>query len=315
MIILSNTWCNFVPLCLGGRKRSFGYGSLILNTQISSLLLFMFFTSPSFSQNSTPCDLKFVYHLVDAGDMEEAIYLLDSTTCYMEKSNDSLNYLKGWSLYSLKRLVQSSESLIKVTPESEFYLKSHFFAAYNYTHTGNPEKALDALSKIEFNSEKLNSVKNFELSGIYLLQGKKEPFKDYFSKTNRNFYELSESADNLQKISADLFNHKVKSPFLAGLLSSIIPGSGKFYAGKRGEAISAFIATTGLGLVTWENYHKRGLKSFGTIAFGSAFLFSYTANIYGAVMTVHIAETEYKENVKNSILFNLHIPLRNIFDK
>jgi hypothetical protein len=312
---ISYSWCNFVPLCLGGKKRLSEDNYGISAVEICIVLLFLLLTAPSFSQNPTPCDLKFVFHLVDAGDMEEAIYLLDSTICYTGKSNDSLNYLKGWSLYSLKRLVQSSESLVKVTPESEFYLKSHFFAAYNYTFTGNFDKALDALSKIEFKSEKLSSVKNLELSGIYLLQGKREVSEDYLSRTNKNFYEITESADNLQKISADLYNHKVKSPLVAGLLSSIIPGSGKFYAGKRGEAISAFIASTGLGLVTWENYRKRGLNSFGTLAFGSAFLFSYTANIYGAVMTVHIAETEYKENVKNSILFNLHIPLRNIFDK
>jgi hypothetical protein len=310
-----NTWSVLAPLRLGDKKYISDDQRYILTVKVSIILLFLFFTTHSFSQSSSPCDLKFVYHLVDAGDMEEAIYLLDSTTCYMEKSNDSLNYLKGWSLYSLKRLNLSSESLVKVTPGSEFYLKSHFFAAYNYTYTGNLDKALEALSKIEFNSDKLSSVRNFELSGIYLLQGKRDIFEDYFSQTNKTFYEISESADNLQKISTDLYNHKVKSPLVAGLLSSVIPGSGKFYAGKRGEAISAFIASAGLGLVTWENYHKRGLKSFGTIAFGSAFLFSYTANIYGAVMTVHIAETEYKENVKNSILFNLHIPLRNTFDK
>ncbi len=306
MINSINTWRIFAPLRLGGN---------ILTVKLSILLLFLSLTTPSFSQDSTPCDLKFVFHLVDAGDLEEAIFLLDSTNCYSAPSSDSLNYLRGWSLYSLKRLVPSSESLLKVKPESEFYLKSHFFASYNYTYTGYTDKALEALSKIEFNSEKLSSLRNFELSGIYLLQGRRDKFEEYLSLTNKTYYEISESAGNLQKISADLYKHKVKSPLVAGLLSSVIPGSGKFYAGKRGEAISAFIASAGLGLVTWENYHKSGLKSFGTIAFGSAFLFSYTANIYGAVMTVHIAETEYKENVKNSILFNLHIPLRNTFDK
>ncbi|HEY5469216.1 MAG TPA: hypothetical protein VIK07_01705 [Bacteroidales bacterium] len=280
-----------------------------------TLILLLFFTTPSFSQNTTLCDLKFVFHLVNAGDIEEAIYLLDSTNCYSDSSSDSLNYLRGWSLYSLKRLVPSSESLIKVKPGSDFYLKSHFFAAYNYTYTANLSEALETLSKMEFNSEKLNSVKNFELSGIYLLMGQKEKFEDYFSRTNRSFYEITESADNLQKISADLYKHKIKSPVVAGLLSSIIPGSGKFYAGKRGEAISAFLANAGLGLVTWENYRESGFKSFRTLAFGSAFVFSYAANIYGSVLTVNMMETEYKENVKNSILFNLHIPLRNSFDK
>jgi TM2 domain-containing membrane protein YozV len=109
--------------------------------------------------------------------------------------------------------------------------------------------------------------------------------------------------------------HKKKSPFVAGLLSGILPGSGKFYSGKKGEAITTFISTAGLGLVTAESYRKKGLNSFRTIAFGTAFAFSYIANIYGAVMTVNIIETEYKDNVKNTILFNLHIPIRNTFDR
>ena len=279
------------------------------------VMLFFLETPFAYCQNTRNCDLLFVNHLVNIGETEEAIYLLDSTDCYKDYSNDSLNYLRGWSLYSLKRLLPSAESLIMVRPESEYYLKSHFFAAYNYTYAGDLGKASETLSEIGVRSEKQVSLRNFEMSGIYLLQGNRTMFEDSFGKVNRSYYELSESADNLEKISADLKSHHNKSPFFAGLLSSIIPGAGKFYAGKRGEAISAFIGNAGLGLVTWENYRKSGLKNFRTIVFGSAFVFSYAANIYGAVLTVNITETEYRENVKNSILFNLHIPLRNSFDK
>ena len=277
--------------------------------------LALFFASLSFSQNPGNCDLKFINHLMDAGDYNEALYLMDSTDCSLSHSNDSLNYLRGWSLYSLKRLSASSEYLMKVSQKSELYLKSHFFAAYNYTYLGDTKNALEVLSTTAYKTEKQNSLRNYETAGVYLLLGDTMRYKESFARTNRNFYEISESADNLQNISTDLKKHKTKSPVIAGILSGIIPGSGKFYAGKRGEAISAFIATTGLGLVTWENYRKNGLADFRTIAFGTAFAFSYTANIYGAVMTVNIIETEYGENVKNSILFNLHIPLRNIFDK
>ncbi len=273
------------------------------------------FTSVSFSQNQSKCDLKFIDHLVNHGDFQEALYLLDSTDCSSVKLNDSVNYLRGWSLYSLKRLSSSSENLIKVTPGSEFYLKSHFFAAYNYSHTENYNEAFKILSEIIVKTDMLVSLKNFETSGIYLLQGNTSMFENSFNQINSSLYEISESADNLQKISLDLKMHKNKSPVIAGILSGIIPGSGKYYSGKKGEAISAFIATTGLGLITWESYRKSGLNSFRTLVFGTAFAFSYAANIFGAVVSVNIIETEYRNNVKNSILFNMHIPLRNTFVK
>jgi hypothetical protein len=285
----------------------------ILNIHTVLIVILLSFTSVSFSQESCKCDLKFIDHLINTGSFEEALFLLDSTDCSSLQMNDSSNYMRGWSLYSLKRLTASSESLIRVTPFSEYYLKSHFFAAYNYSFSGNYDEALIVLSGIDVKTGKLLTLKNFEAAGFYLLQGDTAMYNNFFNQSDRSFYEISESYDNMQKIAMDLKKHKNKSPVIAGILSGIIPGSGKYYAGKKGEGIASFIATTGLGLIAWENYRKNGLNNFKTIAFGTAFAFSYAANIYGAVVSVNILETEYRDNVKNSILFNLHIPLRNTF--
>jgi TM2 domain-containing membrane protein YozV len=281
----------------------------------SLFIWFLSFKALSFSQNSADCDLRFINHLVNRGNYTEALFLLDSTACASNQINDTVFYLRGWSLYSLKQLLKSSENLIRVSASSQFYLKSHFFAAYNYTHIGNYDIALRVLSDISLSTDREISLKNLELAGIFLLQGNQKKFDESASMINRNQYEISESYDNLQGISINMKTHKKKSPLVAGLLSGIIPGSGKFYSGKKGEAITTFISTVGLGLVTAESIRKQGVNSFSTIAFGTAFAFSYVANIYGAVITVNIIETEYNDNVKNSILFNLHIPIRNTFDR
>jgi tetratricopeptide (TPR) repeat protein len=289
--------------------------SRMVAVRVGITLVFLSSVLSSFSQNAVNCDLRFIDHLVNIGDYEEALFEIDSSACSAGQSNDSVNYLRGWSLYSLNRLLASSENLKKVTAGSEFYLKSRFFAAYNYSHTGNYINALEEFSKIEVKNEKQVSLRNYEIAGVYLLQGNYDMFESYFSKTNRNQYEISGSSDNLQRISDDMKNHKKKSRLISGLMSAFVPGSGKYYSGRKGAAISSFIATTGLGLITWENYRKSGIKSFKTIAFGTAFAFSYFSNIYGAVMSVSLVETEYRDNVKSSILFNLHIPLRNSFSK
>lgn len=286
-----------------------------LNIEITLCLFFISLNSISFSQNKPGCDLKFVNHLVNIGDFREALFLLDSTDCSADQLNDSVNYLKGWSLYSLKKLSASSENLIKVASSSSFYLKSHFFAAYNYSHLGNYKEAVLELKNIVVTTQKQTSLRNYEIAGVRLLQGDTAGYEEIIEHTDISLYEISESAIVLQKMSESIKDHKSRSPFAAAILSGIIPGSGKFYAGKKGQAISAFISTTGLGIVSLENYRKRGLKSFSTIAFGTAFAFTYVANIWGSVLTVNLLETEYRDNVKNTILFNLHIPLRNFFDK
>jgi hypothetical protein len=291
------------------------WSRIFLIVKTGLIVILPCFTTLSYSQESSECDLKFIDHLVNMGNYEEALFLIDSSDCSSIHLNDSINYLKGWCLYSLKRLPASSESLVKVSSTSGFYLKSHFFAAYNFAHIGSYSEAQKTLSETKVNTKKEISLLNYEIAGVNLLQGNQAMFSDFFSKTDKSFYELSGSYENMQKIYEDIKMHKSKSPLIAGVLSGIVPGTGKFYAGKKGEAISAFISTVGLGLVTWENYRKSGLKSFKTIAFGSAFIFSYTANIYGAVVSVNVLETEYRNNVKNSILFNMHIPLRNYYDK
>jgi hypothetical protein len=286
-----------------------------LYNHILLIVVFYSFHANTFSQNNLNCDLKFIDHLVYTHCYEEALFLLDSSECSSLQMNDTINYLRGWSLYLLNQPVSSSENLLKVTPASSFYLKSHFYGAYNYVLTGNYDKATEALDKIELKNDSLISLKNYQITGIKLLQGNLPSFEKWFYKTDKGHSEITDLYNGLLSISVEMKNHRGKSPFVAGLMSAIIPGSGKFYAGKKGGAISAFLSTAGLGLVTWENYRKSGLSSLKTIAFGSIFAVTYIANIYGSVFTVRIMETEYKENVKSTILFNLHIPLLSTFGK
>lgn len=288
---------------------------LFRNIKIACFVVILSFFTRANSQNTTFCDLKFINHLLKTGYFEEALFLLDSSDCSSFQINDSMNYLRGWGYFSLNMPVSSSESLLKIKPKSSLYPKSHFYAAFNYAQTGNFIKAIDVLEKIEVNTCDQISLKNFEIAGMRLLQGNLPAFVEWVDKNNGNRPEISESAINLIKISAEIKSHKGKSPFLAGLLSGIIPGSGKLYAGKKGEAIATFISTAGIGLVTWENYRKRGINNFSTFAFGTIFAISYMANIYGSAFSVTVIENEYKENVKNMVLFNLHIPIDTFFSK
>jgi hypothetical protein len=148
------------------------------NIQAVCIVIFLSFTANTFSQNTSVCDLKFIDHLVKTGYFEEALYLLDSHECSSFQMNDSINYLKGWSLYSLNRLESSSHCLVEITPHSSLYLKSHFYAAYNYAQTGDFDKATEVLDKTELNAENLVSLKNFQIAGIKLLQGNIPSFEE-----------------------------------------------------------------------------------------------------------------------------------------
>ncbi|MEO6916521.1 MAG: hypothetical protein ABI151_13580, partial [Chitinophagaceae bacterium] len=100
----------------------------------------------------------------------------------------------------------------------------------------------------------------------------------------------------------------------AGVYSAILPGAGKFYAGKKKQGIAAFLPILSLGVVTYESYRKSGIKSARTLAFGSLFSLFYVGNIWGSVLSVKIKEKEFYREYDNKILFDLHIPLRNLYN-
>ncbi len=276
--------------------------------------LFVIGMIAGFGQKSP--DDGFIEHLINRGYYKEVVHLLDETG-YKNLSpalQDSLNYMKGWSLYSLKELNRSAKILNRVTPPSPFYHKSRFFAAYNHAHLANYEKALETLNNIKTTNENYHNLRHFEKSGIALLQRDYKTFRQQFEKTDTAYYPIAKSSRNMKRYARTLKTHNKKSPWVAGMMSALVPGSGKIYAGKTGQGISSFLTVGGMGFVTWENYRKNGWKDFKTLFFATVFSAFYAGNIHGTVMTVKITENEFQKEYDNKILFHLHIPLRNVFN-
>jgi len=266
-----------------------------------------------YAQNRT--ELPFIEHLINKGYFKEVIYLINNDSLdYNKEKLDSLNFFEGWANYSIKNLEQSTSAFLKVDKESPFYLKSRFFAGYNQMFQGKYTEAWNTLSNLDLKTEPNSSLLNFELSGIKMLEGNWPEAKAQLKKVNPEIATINQQVAALGQIIKEHEHHRYKSPLLAGVMSGIVPGSGKIYAGKTGEGIAVMIASAGFGLITWENYRKAGLSNFKTILFGSIFAANYVSNIYGSVISVRIKNDEYQNAVHNQILFQLHIPLRNFFE-
>ena len=72
------------------------------------------------AQYSQKQRFEFIHHLIKSNDFDEALIELD----YLDgkTQSDSLYYMKGWALYSLKQLNSSAESFQKVKKESRVYM-------------------------------------------------------------------------------------------------------------------------------------------------------------------------------------------------
>lgn len=261
-------------------------------------------------------DISFASYLVRSEQFEDAIYFIGSicNNKGMQEYADSLSYLKGWSFYNLKQLDSAVVYLLKVNNSPSIKEKSHFFAAYNCTYLGERVRAEEILQRISLRDSQLIELRNLELSGLALLNRNSQEYKKISRSFSYSRYSLTEAENSLDKLHARYLSHKPKSILLAGMMSCIIPGSGKMYSGKVGEGVSALLSNAILAGITIENYRKAGPKNFKTIFFGSLFTIFYVGNIYGSMISVQVYRNEFNSSYDKAILFDIHIPLRTIFN-
>ena len=107
----------------------------------------------------------------------------------------------------------------------------------------------------------------------------------------------------------ELPNYKPRSPWLAGAMSAVIPGSGKIYAGDLRSGVSTLLIVGALGGMAAESWIKLGGRDWRTIALSSVFGLFYIGNIYGSALSVSVIRNTYQDAEKATLLFDLRIPL------
>ena len=90
-----------------------------------------------------------------------------------------------------------------------------------------------------------------------------------------------------------------KSPWKAALLSSLIPGAGKFYTQQAGDGLYTFLLVVGSSLLSYRGT-RRG-DAFQTYFFGSAALFFYAGNIYGSFLSAKMYNQRIKDQLNEEI--------------
>lgn len=100
-------------------------------------------------------------------------------------------------------------------------------------------------------------------------------------------------------------NLRMKKPALAAIMSAIVPGSGKWYAGEKKDAAIGFVTIGVMAYQAWRGFNDKGTKSaYGWISAGLGAGF-YLGNIYGAARSAK----RYNDRKWNSI----HADLENRF--
>ncbi len=261
----------------------------------------------------------FLQHLTDQEAYEEGVLYVD----YLMKGEsslerlDSLYYFKGLFQYHTKNVEASILSFSKMTQStgnSAMDLHAFFLTGFQHAYLKDFGAATHRLKKIEVFNEFDEELKNYELAAVSLLKRDFDSFVSYKDKFTGRFFQLSSFQEQLLKNYEGLKKVRKKSPWVAALLSGVVPGAGKFYTGKFGQGYTTLLIGTILTLQTLEAYNKSGTSSFRFNLFAGLFSTFYVANIWGSVLSVKVYRDENNKRYNDAILLNMHVPLRTIFD-
>lgn len=280
-----------------------------------ALLSGVSFSQPIYSPTE---DLRFAQYLIENDQNKNAIYILKNQLAGNNNMDaaiyDSLNYFAGLGYFNLK-ILDSSLLYFRQVSGGYFYHQAAFYTVFNQAYLKKSNEAKNSLETIKIEKDSmLEKLRNFEYACIALLDRDYQKYNEHSKRFSYAYFSFAEEEKNAKEHFLQLKKIKRKSPLLAGVISSVLPGSGKFYAGYRGQGIASLMTVGVLGISAVESYYRLGARSPQFITFGSLFTIFYIGNIWGSTVSVKIARDHKFREIDDQILFDMHIPLRRIFN-
>ena len=232
--------------------------------------------SSSFNFRSSENIKKFADHLFCEGDYLRANEQYELIKNQLASDTTEFKVMLGYSTLGLYQ--ESNEIFERFNDKSYLYPDAYLISLKNKILIES--KLIKASSIPTFNSFQLKSFNR--LTTISMLYG------DEFNISREKFISLFDEVDRNTVLY--FYDYKVeppyKSPVLAGILSAIIPGSGKMFVGEWGDGITALVVTSLFAFLAYDNF--RADHTTRAWIFTGLGAFFYAGNIYGSVASAQI---------------------------
>jgi len=192
------------------------------------------------------------------------------------------------------------EKIIKRYPSSPLVSLSYYQISANLHLLKNYENSNSLIQNILPTLTQSQLIEDFiYLRGINLIYQKKWKKAELYFKTElKNNY--SEDFENKLLFAINFtqgrFEISKKKPFLAGVLSTVVPGSGKIYCGQLGDGFYSLILNALTGYLSWAGFHENGINSIQGWTFGTIGGIFYIGNIYGSIIAAQLFNDKQVED-------------------
>lgn len=270
-----------------------------MKTFLTLILSFSLFATDYFS---SPNILKFADYLYKQGD-------------YRRAAGEYLRYLStdgDRRLYAWKRAVISFEKSgefyqgIKICLEAEKEFPQEAFfpveRAGLLIKSEKYDKVGEILEERDWPQNVKNKLKQAKFIAL-IMSGKWEEAEEFSS--------ILPPASYSTFLKQQMYKRKKlgwKSPTKAAIFSAIIPGAGKFYAGRWKDGLYSMLV---IGLSGWQAYSgfKSGAKTKGYIFTGLTAFF-YAGNVYGSAVAAKIYNLQMDSRIQGEIRISIPVLLR-----
>ena len=289
-------------------------------TQFPKFLFVIFFTLTRLSfvaaaesiEYYTPENVhKFANFLYEQGDYLRAAGEYERYLFYQPQESEQIRYRIALCYRfagQTEQALQNFQMLLRMHPDGRFMSRVYCQMGATYFLTDQFEQtALFLHETLPHITDTRQHAEAEQLIGLsYLMQKQWSEAGEIF-KTLRG----SEVASVSQK--AIMYHDyaergtrlPTRSPLLAGILSTIVPGAGRLYTERLSDAFASLFMVSLTGWQAYDGFQRDGLSSVKGWTLGTISGIFYVGNIYGSVIAARV----YNRRVADEFLTTLSIEL------
>ena len=255
--------------------------------------------------------LKFADYLYEQGDFLRAVGEYQRYLFYKPQDSEIIRYRIALC-YRLggktEQAIQIFETFLRESPNSKFASSAYYQIGVSYFLMEQFDKSvkyldvsLPHITDVRYHSE------SQQLIGLSYLKQKRwlEAEKMFNTLQESDVLGVREKASVYSKYALQGAKLPTRSPFLAGLFSSIVPGTGRIYTGRFGDALNSLLTVGLTGWQAYDGFRRDGLSSIKGWGFGTLSGIFYVGNIYGSVLSARV----YNRHIADEFLATLLIEL------
>ena len=289
-------------------------------TQILKFLFIIFFTITllSFVVAEEPIDYyapenvrKFADFLYEQGDYLRAAGEYQRYLFYQPQESEQIHYriaLCYRFASQTEQAIQNFQMLLRAHSGGQLTSQAYYQIGATYFLQDQFEQSAQFLREVlPHVTDERQHAEAEQLIGLSYLMQKQwseagEVFKTLQGSGVPSVNQKAAMYHTYAKNGADL---PTRSPFLAGALSTVVPGAGRLYTGRFSDAFASLFIVSLTGWQAYDGFQRDGLSSVKGWTLGTLGGIFYVGNIYGSVISARV----YNRRVADEFLTTLSVEL------